>query len=100
MTNIQKGLDLYEIKSGSYPTPMSGTGYTGGLNGGTILTQGTVPGSLIGFSIANPIDPLTEIPYVYSVSGNGRYYQIGGELESPLSLTSLEKGVVADQRVF
>jgi hypothetical protein len=35
--------------------------------------------------VATPLDPLTKTEYVYSVLGNGQYYQLGAEAENTLA---------------
>ncbi len=85
LANLTKGLEVFQIKTGSYPAPVNPVVYTGGVSGGSIILQGTLNGTLIGFSVANPSDPLTKTSYVYSILWNGSYYQIGAELENPLS---------------
>ncbi|MDD2916726.1 MAG: prepilin-type N-terminal cleavage/methylation domain-containing protein [Candidatus Gracilibacteria bacterium] len=94
LTNISKGLDIFQIKTGSYPTPVNMISYTGGMNGGTVLVQGTLNGNLIGFSSATPGDPLTNTGYVYSILGNGQYYQIGAEAENTVALSLSPSGGV------
>ncbi len=85
LANLTKGLEVFQIKTGSYPIPVNSVVYTGGVSGGSIISQGTLNGTLVGFSVSNPSDPITKTSYVYSVLGNGSYYQIGAELENPLS---------------
>ncbi|MBP8016691.1 prepilin-type N-terminal cleavage/methylation domain-containing protein [Candidatus Gracilibacteria bacterium] len=85
LTNIQKGLDLYQVKAGSYPTPDNPTTFSGGIN--TILKQG-----ILGDSVSKNInlnetvtDPLTKSNYIYSTISNGKYYQLYSELENTIS---------------
>ncbi|OIO76410.1 hypothetical protein AUJ87_03040 [Candidatus Gracilibacteria bacterium CG1_02_38_174] len=86
ISNMIKGLELFQVKTGKYPAPIGTVlSYTGGVSGGNIVSQGTLNGSLIGFSMANPIDPMTKVPYIYSTLRDGLYYQIGAEAENPLA---------------
>ncbi|MDD5213255.1 MAG: prepilin-type N-terminal cleavage/methylation domain-containing protein [Candidatus Gracilibacteria bacterium] len=85
--SAQDGLEIYSIKSSTYPSPDSPTTLTGG---NTIIIQGT-----LGTTVSNAIklmggikDPKTSSYYVYSTSGNGKYYQIRADLENSVSYNS------------
>lgn len=67
LANLSKGLELFMIKTGSYPAPVGAMSYTGEGNGTTLVQQGGINGTLIGFSVATPLDPLTKTGYVYSI---------------------------------
>ncbi|MDD5213905.1 MAG: prepilin-type N-terminal cleavage/methylation domain-containing protein [Candidatus Gracilibacteria bacterium] len=81
ISNIEKGLEISYVKIGNYPIPDNANSYTGGtaeIKQGVIgeLTQRIINLNTI------PLDPLTNQKYIYSISGNGKYYQIGAEAEN------------------
>lgn len=45
--NLTKGLEVFQIKTGGYPAPVNPVVYTGGVSGGSIVSQGTLNGSLV-----------------------------------------------------
>ncbi|MGE4444280.1 MAG: leucine-rich repeat protein [Candidatus Altimarinota bacterium] len=89
LSNIQKGLDIYQVKVGKYPHPdnLSGTGTFGGETLNYVGQIGDNISRVISMN-KTPIDPKTQNNYVYGVSSNYQKYQLATTLEE------LEAGIV------
>ncbi|MDD2565395.1 MAG: prepilin-type N-terminal cleavage/methylation domain-containing protein [Candidatus Gracilibacteria bacterium] len=86
INSLKKSMELFSIKAGTYPTPDNGVNVT--YSGGTIWTQGILGDKstkLISTISKKPTDPLTNIPYIYSLLSNKREFQIAANFENPVS---------------
>ena len=97
LSNIESGLDIHQIKSGSYPIPESITG-TGTINGNILSSVG-----IIGDTISRiirisqiPTDPLSKTNYVYGTNSSQSQYQIATTLENAIAYNNLIPTVYAD----
>lgn len=83
LTQLEKGLELYSIKTGNYPTPenLYASWY---INTDTLLEVWYIKDSIsrsINF-FKTPTDPVSGDNYVYWVSHDKTYYQIATTLEN------------------
>ncbi|MDD2891342.1 MAG: leucine-rich repeat protein [Candidatus Gracilibacteria bacterium] len=88
LANLQKGLNLFQIKVGSYPTPDNQTG-TGIVNGIVLSYVGIIGDNIsriINYSQI-PTDPLSQTNYVYGTDVNRTNYQIATTLENQIAYT-------------
>ncbi|MDD3302126.1 MAG: prepilin-type N-terminal cleavage/methylation domain-containing protein [Candidatus Gracilibacteria bacterium] len=92
--NVENGLELFSVKSGKYPDPDSSTILIGGTDE---IKQGILGENVIRTIDINkiPLDPKTGRNYIYSVFGDGQYYQIAYEKEN--LTTSILKNVNAEE---
>lgn len=77
MTNIQKVLELSKVDVGYYPQPDDGVPVS--YSGSTLWTQGYFgTGALreVRRISEMPTDPLSDEPYIYSVTYDGQEYQL------------------------
>ncbi len=87
LKNIDSGLTIFQIKSGSYPMPDSNgslpvlTWSIGGVVYSYLGIIGNGVSRVINIS-NNPIDPLSKVGYVYGVSREQKYYQTATILEN------------------
>ncbi|MDD5197883.1 MAG: glycine-rich protein [Candidatus Gracilibacteria bacterium] len=86
LKNIEFGLDLHQIKSGSYPTPENQTG-TGTINGNILATVGEIGEGISRIIKINktPLDPLSKTNYVYGTNSTKSQYQIAVTLENAIA---------------
>lgn len=83
LSNIEKWLSLYQIKTGSYPAPDSV--YGSGSYSWALLSQVWYVWSGVVQSINMnkvPKDPIVDFEYTYWLSNNKKYYQLGTVLEN------------------
>ena len=83
-SNLNNGFEIFFTKVGNYPQPDSPVSYTGGNTTIQMWIVWDNVSKLIGVN-TTPKDPLTKQNYIYSLGGNGYYYQIAGEKENTLS---------------
>ncbi|MDD4152039.1 MAG: hypothetical protein PHR68_05470, partial [Candidatus Gracilibacteria bacterium] len=95
--SIQSGLDMYSTLKSSLPTPDNALTLSGGT--GVYIKQGTIGKSVSStIKLTNEVkDPKTNKEYVYSISGNGNYYQIGADLENAISYNDFTNQAYAEQ---
>lgn len=86
LSNIEKLLSIYSIKTWGYPEPDGALSYTGGTLT-VVIRQWVIADSVVrSISLSTPpLDPLTNEKYVYSVSWNRQYYQVATERENLVS---------------
>ncbi|MCP4524019.1 MAG: BspA family leucine-rich repeat surface protein [Candidatus Gracilibacteria bacterium] len=88
MKSMEKVLGLYFVTQGNYPLPVGAqnvtfsgaTAWSQGAFGTTAYTNQTSLGEV-------PVDPLTKMPYAYSITNTKVEYQLGGILEGDVALT-------------
>ncbi len=82
ITNIEKGLELFTIKTWTYPEPDSATTYTWWTN--SSIKQWVIWENVVRNISMNaiPLDPKDKTNYVYSVFWNNSYYQVATEKEN------------------
>lgn len=83
LANIEKWLSLYQIKTGSYPTPDSV--YGSGNYSWALLSQVWYVKTNVAQAINMnkvPKDPIVNFEYTYWLSNNKKYYQLGTVLEN------------------
>ncbi|MBP8016416.1 prepilin-type N-terminal cleavage/methylation domain-containing protein [Candidatus Gracilibacteria bacterium] len=89
LTNIQKGLDLYQVKAGYYPIPDNAVNITASGETNIIGYQGYASGtvlSLIKLSDGGGKDPLDNTYYTYLTNSNKTKYQLLNFLENQSSI--------------
>lgn len=77
--NIEKGLELFTLKTGNFPTPDNPTTFTGGLEWNTQINQWIIWENVARVINMNtiPLDPNDKSQYVYSTFWqNHLYYQV------------------------
>ncbi|MDD3302127.1 MAG: prepilin-type N-terminal cleavage/methylation domain-containing protein [Candidatus Gracilibacteria bacterium] len=79
--NAEKGLEIFSLKSGRYPEPDTSIILVGGTEE---IKQGIIGENVVRSIDLNtiPLDPKTGTNYIYSVFGDGQYYQIAYEREN------------------
>ncbi|MDD5197922.1 MAG: FISUMP domain-containing protein [Candidatus Gracilibacteria bacterium] len=89
LKNIESGLDLFQIKSGQYPTPENITG-TGTVNGNILASVGEIGDTISRIIKINkiPTDPLSKSNYVYGTNTSKTQYQIATTLENAVAHNS------------
>ncbi len=83
--NIEKGLELFTIKTGNFPTPDEPTTFTGGLDGKVKISQGIVWDGVATIINMNttPLDPNDKSKYTYSTFwDDNKYYQVAINAEN------------------
>lgn len=83
--NIEKGLELFTIKTGNFPTPDEPTTFTGWLDGKVKISQGIVWDGVATIINMNttPLDPNDKSKYTYSTFwDDNKYYQIAINAEN------------------
>lgn len=83
LSNIEKWLSLYQIKTGSYPAPDSV--YGSGSYSWALLSQVWYVKTNVAQAINMnkvPKDPIVNFEYTYWLSNNKKYYQLGTVLEN------------------
>ncbi|MDD2565462.1 MAG: leucine-rich repeat protein [Candidatus Gracilibacteria bacterium] len=90
VSNLSKGLELYQVNSGIYPMPENISG-TGIINGEVLSYVGTIQDKISRLLKINktPVDPLSSSNYMYGVSYNQIFYQIGAVLENPVAFNNI-----------
>ncbi len=86
LRNIESGLDLYQIKTGSYPIPENITGT--GMIGTIVLSSVGIIGDTISRNVRinkTPVDPLSKASYVYGTNSSQSQYQIATTLENAIA---------------
>lgn len=83
LTQLQKWLELYTIKTGNYPNP-EGTIFTGSFNTTPLAFVGNIWENISRLINMNeiPTDPLSKDNYKYGISEKQQYYQIAATLEN------------------
>jgi hypothetical protein len=97
MSNISQVIELALVTQGGVPIPTNAVSYTGGGGGGATLQIGTVSNTTVPRMSGDFSDPLTKVPYNYSVFSRGSYYQLGIDFENPLSF---DTGIPGIERVY
>lgn len=83
--NIEKGLELFTIKTGNFPTPDEPTTFTGWLDGKVKISQGIVWDGVATIINMNttPLDPNDKSKYTYSTFwDDNKYYQVAINAEN------------------
>jgi hypothetical protein len=88
ISDIRKGLELSNVRTGTYPDPTGGIGVT--FSGGIVWTQGSVGDSVMQMVNSDaykagkkPIDPLhAGVEFTYSVLNTKKEYQLATVLEN------------------
>ena len=91
LKNIEKGLDVFQIKSGIYPMP-EGEVSQGTINGSSEVYAykgeiGDFVSRLIGIN-KTPTDPLSTSHYAYALSGDKKTYQVATVMENSVAYTN------------
>ncbi|MDD2565378.1 MAG: prepilin-type N-terminal cleavage/methylation domain-containing protein [Candidatus Gracilibacteria bacterium] len=90
ISSMKGGLELYQVNSGYYPLPENITG-TGYVNSVELSYVGSIKDSISRLIKINktPVDPLgSNNYYMYGVSYDKRFYQIGSILENPITFNN------------
>lgn len=97
LKNIESGLDLHQIKSGTYPTPENIIG-TGVINNTVLSSVGIIGDTISRIIKINkiPTDPLSKTNYVYGVNSSQSQYQIATTLENTIAYNKFLPIVYAD----
>ncbi len=99
LKNIENGLNLHQIKSGSYPIPENITG-TGTINEKILSSVGIIGDTISQIIKINktPVDPLSKTNYVYGTNSSQSQYQIATTLENAIAYNtfSIIQTVYAD----
>ncbi|MCP4523773.1 MAG: leucine-rich repeat protein [Candidatus Gracilibacteria bacterium] len=98
INNIEKVINLYRLQGSSYPEPNYPTSIT--YSGSTAWQQGVFGKNSFTHSTSMgniPTDPLTELPYAYSVTNTKQEYQIAAIMEGTISNTLIPKSHAGDQ---
>ncbi|MDD4151810.1 MAG: prepilin-type N-terminal cleavage/methylation domain-containing protein [Candidatus Gracilibacteria bacterium] len=95
--SIQSGIDMFSTLNSNLPNPDNALTLSGGT--GSYIKQGTIGKSVSStLKLTNEVkDPKTNKEYVYSISGNGNYYQIGADLENAISYNNFTNQAYAEQ---
>ncbi len=85
MKTIEKWLELFKTSNSYYPDPENSTSVT--YSGSILFTQWIIWEKVSGTIRVNPlpVDPISNLPYAYSVSANRFEYQIAWVFENPVS---------------
>ena len=94
MSNISQAIELAIVRESSAPMPTDAVAYTGGS---VTLQMGTVTNRTIPRMSGDFSDPITKVPYNYSVFSHGSYYQLGIDFENPLSFHT---GILGIETVY
>lgn len=97
ISNISTSLEIFSVKSGSYPVPTDWVQIT--FNGGEVWTQGTIWKSVVDSldSLTKVIvDPDTKIPYTYSRLNTKGQYQIATVFSEEFSRNLFTENSYAD----
>lgn len=92
VSNIEKWLNLYQVKTGNYPTPeiINGTWYLHN-NSNELVYVGNIENELVRKINMNtvPLDPLYKENYIYGISYDKRFFQIASIFENLQANTNL-----------
>ena len=95
MKNIETGVGLSIVRTWTYPTPDDSISYTGWTSSQIIQWYVWDRVSQAVHMNKTPLDPLNNNRYVYSISWDGKYYQLAATKEN-LSFTPIISKVYAD----
>ncbi|MCP4523941.1 MAG: BspA family leucine-rich repeat surface protein, partial [Candidatus Gracilibacteria bacterium] len=97
--SITKVLELYSLKNSNYPEPVNPINIT--YSGSLAWTQGDFGKTAYTDSTSiggeAPTDPLTGLPYLYSVTNTKTEYQVAGILEGLLSYSPVSSTYAGDE---